>query len=112
MIRVRVGPDHLSGGVIVAITQQEENGHGRDILHVGPGRERRWEPLTPGAFAEPTLAFDDDEAVLLMNALVSHYQGVDDQRALRKDYDHERGRVDRLTDALVGIAQKAAGGKT
>jgi len=54
-----VGPDHLSGGVIVAITQLEE--------------------------------------------------GVDDQRALRKDYDDERRRVDKLTDALVGIAQKATG---
>ncbi|HZP14627.1 MAG TPA: hypothetical protein VFA96_02305, partial [Nocardioides sp.] len=99
----------LSGGVIVAITQLEEGGHGRHILCVGPGRERRWEPLTPGAFAEPTLALDDEEAVLLMNALVSHYQGVDDQRALRKDYDDERRRVDKLTDALVGIAQKATG---
>lgn len=110
MIRTRVGPDYLSGGVVIAITQHEEGGHGRHILHLGPHRERQWEPTSPGVLTEPTLVLDDDEAMSLMNALVSHYQGVDDQRALRKDYDDERARVDKLTDAVISIAQKAIGG--
>lgn len=110
MIRVRVGEGRLAGDVAVVITRVVEGEPGRQLLRLGPGWERSWEWHTPGAAAEPTLILDDEEAMALMNALASHYQGFDDQRALRKDYDHERGRVDRLTDALVGIVQKATGG--
>lgn len=65
-----------------------------------------WEPIIPGEPMQPTLRLADDEAVALMTALVAQYQGVDDQRMLRRDYDAERGRVDKLVDALVGIAQQ------
>lgn len=65
-----------------------------------------WETLHPGEVTAPTLTLGDDEAIALFTALAAQYQGVDDQRMLRRDYDAERGRVDKLVDALVGIAQQ------
>jgi hypothetical protein len=105
-----VSQDLIGCGVAVAITMKEEEGQRRHVLHLGPDGARNWESVVPGASTPPTFHLGDEEATALLAALASHYQGVDDQRALRKDYDHERGRVDKLTDALIGIVQKAAGG--
>jgi hypothetical protein len=108
VIRVRVGDDYLGGGVAVAVTQQDQDGTGKRFLRIGPDGWREWVQLNPGESIQPTFLLDDEVAMSLMNALVSHYQGVDDQRALRKDYDDERARVDKLTNAVIDIAQKVA----
>lgn len=56
----------------------------------------------------PSIAISDDEARELYAALGRFYgpDGHDNTRALRKDYNDERARVDRLQDALVGIAAR------
>lgn len=43
----------------------------------------------------------DDQARSLLAALLRHYNGADDARMLRKDYDAERARVDKLIDGLM-----------
>jgi hypothetical protein len=64
-----------------------------------------WEPLDPrGQNVKPTLTLSHEEARALLDTLTTHYGGVDDKRTLRKDYDDERKRVDKLTEALTGIA--------
>ena len=56
---------------------------------------------------KPTFTLTDGEARALLEALTRHYHGSEDTRALRRDYDDERKRVDRLADALVVIARQA-----
>lgn len=53
---------------------------------------------------EPLLLRDDMGRALLA-ALLRHYNGADDARMLRKDYDAERARVDRLTETVSVIAR-------
>jgi hypothetical protein len=64
-----------------------------------------WEPVdtTSGAIVAPSFQVPTEAARALMDALVHHYHGADDSRALRKDYDAERARVDMLTEALVKL---------
>ncbi|OZM73985.1 hypothetical protein CFN78_06770 [Amycolatopsis antarctica] len=45
----------------------------------------------------------------LYEALAVHYGGTADSRQLRKDYDHERVRVDKLIESVSGIATRAQG---
>lgn len=49
----------------------------------------------------------DGEARALLEALTRHYSGTEDTRALRKDYDDERKRVDKLAETLSVIAKQA-----
>ena len=50
----------------------------------------------------PSLRLRDDLARALLDALAVHYGGTGDTRTLRKDYEHERGRVDSLISHLMG----------
>jgi len=52
------------------------------------------------------LRLNEEEARALYEALADYFGGTGhDTRALRRDYDDERKRVDRLTDAVVRIAE-------
>lgn len=63
-----------------------------------------WEPVEPFAIAAPTFTLTDDMARALMEELTRYYHGADDSRALRRDYDAERKRVDNLIGHLTFIA--------
>jgi hypothetical protein len=59
-----------------------------------------------GDAAEPSitpLTVNDEQGRALLAALLRHYNGADDARMLRKDYDAERARVDRLIGALLPV---------
>jgi len=60
-----------------------------------------WEQVDPMVVTKPTLTLTDDMARALMEELTRHYHGADDSRALRRDYDAERKRVDDLTGHLA-----------
>ena len=59
--------------------------------------------ITPGADPGPSLRLDDDMAMQLLDALARHYRRATDTGTLRQDYEYERTRVDRLTDALIRV---------
>lgn len=61
----------------------------------------RWQPVDPDATSPPTITIPDEVARALLDALSAHYGGTGDTRALRRDYDAERARVDRLITALT-----------
>lgn len=68
-----------------------------------------WEQVTdPAVVTEPTLKLGHEEARALLDALVRHYEGASDMHAARADLLHERGRVDKLTDAVIDLAKRAA----
>jgi hypothetical protein len=104
--RARIEADWHRGGIRAVI--------------VGPGYVRTWEDLggvnvsydrNSGATPEipegrtEWLRFQEDEARALYEELASYFGGTGhDTRALRKDYDDERRRVDRLTEGILAIA--------
>lgn len=107
MIKVRVADGFaFSGGAAVQVVQ-EDNGY-RRILRLGEtAASYRWEEIPGlGAPVEPTMVLDDDVARALLDALLRHYQGASDMHTVRSDLLHERGRVDKLTDAIIAIAAK------
>jgi len=68
-----------------------------------------WEEIpADGSNTGPTLRLGHEEARAVLDALTAHYQGVEDTRALRRDYDAERKRVDQLAGTLSTLALKLA----
>lgn len=113
MIRAFIREDLLGMSLGIALIQ-ESDGLPRRILRIvegGTDTVYRWEdlpdPPTPDIVA-PTFQLGDSEARALLEALARHYAGAADVRALRRDYDAERKRVDLLTSALAGISSTLA----
>jgi hypothetical protein len=78
----------------------EEHGDGRITAYLPDGVQK---VLTEadGVQLEPTLSLREESARALLQALLRYYQGGDDLRALRKDYDAERARVDKLIELVA-----------
>lgn len=109
MIRAYVTVTPMAYNLAVSIVRHWEDGTGQaQVLHITAREDgstyTSWNLVQPGDTVAPTMHLAMDEAQALLAALHSHFQGVDDQRALRADYDAERRRVDRLTDAVIEIA--------
>lgn len=109
MIEVQLG-DSFAFGIGVGIRFIRKPGDGsRQILRLSPDGMRAWEDVTDLIMvANPaTLMLEDDEARALLDALLRRYQGASDMHTVRADLLHERGRVDKLTDAMIAIAQRS-----
>jgi hypothetical protein len=105
MIRAYVTEDLLGMAVRISIVQQPDGGNAASILraHDDPARFR-WEPIEDSSVeVQPTLTLQRDEARAMLDSLTRLFQGAEDTRALRKDYDAERARVDVLARALVDV---------
>ncbi|MCW2915521.1 MAG: hypothetical protein JWN52_3589 [Actinomycetia bacterium] len=107
MIRAYLREDRLGLSMAISFVMEPTDGTSpARILRFGQG----WEDLPPDmAMVEPTLTLHDGEARALLDALANHYGGAEDTRALRRDYDAERRRVDDLTASLAAIAQSLSG---
>jgi hypothetical protein len=108
MIRAYVTDDNYGRGVAIAIVLRpgdDERGRATQIMRFRDGIET-WHDLEEQVAGDPTLRLDDDSARALLDALTRYYHGAEDTRALRRDYDDERKRVDKLTDAVIGIAAR------
>lgn len=81
---------------------------GREILEWVNGRAA-WRPIDERIdLQEPPvdkLTICDEEVLrALYEALAEHFGGTGrDARALRKDYEHEKDRVDKLIDAVTSV---------
>jgi hypothetical protein len=112
MIRAYVAHAQYGGAVAISLVLHgAEPDIPRRILRVvssGEGDEYRmhteWHQFDPYDAVPPTLTLGHDEAIALMEALRTHYSGVDDARMLRSDYDKERGRVDDLLKVVSEVA--------
>lgn len=110
MIRAYVTDDNYGLGVAVSVVLRsgdDERSPATRIMRVENGAEA-WEDIKPLIVTEPTLRFDTETARALLDALTRYYHGADDTRALRRDYDGERNRVDKLTDAVIALAHDLA----
>lgn len=114
MIRGYITEDRLGSAVRISLVQEQPPNDQNPplILRInndGVAPSYRWEPIDPGAETQPTLTIHQDTARALLDALTRHFHGAEDTRALRRDYDCERERVDVLTGALVDVTRTLAG---
>jgi hypothetical protein len=108
MIRAHVHESYM-GDVAVSVVMHPPEGSydiTRRILHFGgPGAHLAsvWDEIPALEDVAPTFRLGHDEARAVLDALTVHYHGAEDTRALRRDYDAERKRVDTLTRQLTEI---------
>lgn len=100
--RAHIQPDYTRfSGIAIYLTKRGPNDTTDVMLPVNP----TWCTYQAHEAAElsqqPSLRLPDDMARALLDALSAHYGGTTDVRTLRKDYDAERSRVDRLLDAAI-----------
>lgn len=112
MIRVYIRESFFGDSLAVFIIRQNE--YDKQILRMRDG-QRHWDELPPPGSAvtgdneEPSFEIPFDVGHAVLDALVRHYQGAEDTRALRRDYDAERARVDEQSRAIADIARMLAG---
>lgn len=113
MIQVYIGESFYRNGLDVYVIRRID-GDPRYILRVGEDQFGQcWEPIPEGApttneAEKPTFCIPAEAGHALLNALVRHYQGAEDTRALRRDYDAERKRVDHHVEVIADIARSLA----
>lgn len=90
--------NHVDGGTPLAMRVDERG-------------NTSWEPIegADADFPAPTFTLPHDTGHVLLDALTLHYQGAEDTRQLRQDYNAERARVDKLTGTLADVARTLAG---
>jgi hypothetical protein len=91
-----------AGGVALHVGY-EANGT-RTLLGKGGDTWHTYDPTAPVRLDdpyEPALILRESMAREVLRALTVHYGGADDLRALRKDYEAERARVDKLIAAAI-----------
>lgn len=110
-IEARISDRMMADGIAAWIVMRDD---GRVTRVLRPdGDFMTWDEVPePLAEIRPTFTLEGECARALLDALLRHYQGASDMHTVRADLLHERGRVDRLTDAVIRIASgagKAAG---
>lgn len=66
-----------------------------------------WEEVDPpGSITSPTIRLSHDIARALLEALLRYYGGAPDSHTVRADLMHERGRVDKMLEALLSLASR------
>lgn len=111
-IRVHVRSHPVSDCLDVFVLREAD--YGRFVLHTEDSNTFRWDELPPPTAAlsdsmlEPTVVLPFDSGRALLQALIEHYQGAEDTRALRRDYDNERKRVDEQAKVIADIARALA----
>lgn len=104
----RVERDNLSFGVRVLLGYRSDDGI-RYLTSITSGHEQT--EHVPRYQTEPdtvNLRIDEDAARALYDALAQHFSGEAGGRQTRADLMHERGRVDKLTDALIVVTTGSA----
>lgn len=99
--RVRIVPDATVDGIALQIVNSG----------VGVTQQLRYsrlstETVEPGiSMPAPSLTVDDELGRALLDALAEHYGHTSGGRQQRADYEHERRRVDKLTDRLLTMLE-------
>lgn len=94
--------DHVNATLYVQIGRRTGDGH-EVVIELGGAGHATTVRFPEGISARPDelLAIPVDIARALHDALARHFGGTFESHQLRKDYDHERSRVDRLIGAVI-----------
>jgi hypothetical protein len=93
-----IQPDDARGGIIVTVVQSFSN-HRAVLTSIDNGV---WTEVDEAVVAPTTVRLPSNVASALLEALLKHYGGNQDNRQLRADYDAERARVDKLINYAIG----------
>jgi hypothetical protein len=97
--------DSLNVYVIRKITETQ-----RQVMNMTEGGFVTWTEIGYPAAEEvkPTVQLQNDIAILLRDALNARFHGTGDVNTIRADLLHERGRVDKCIDTLLGNSMSLA----
>lgn len=96
---VVVTPDAAFDGVAIQIGRRLADGTLQGLTFAQDVTTR--EPGT--SWPAPSMQFTDDLARALLDALADHFGNTSGGRQQRADFEHERGRVDRLIGVMEGV---------
>jgi hypothetical protein len=103
-IQVHITDSFMVDGVAIYITEKFDRSN-RRLLQIN-GDTREWKEIVdPGIIEKPTFSFNGEEARALHEALAGFYQGSPDLHMVRADLIHERGRVDRMMETMMRLAE-------
>lgn len=114
MIQAYITEGPFGDSLRIYIIDRQEYGARRLLRTVEDGTAMRWDELEPDNAAvvdaepAPTFQLPYDSGRALLESLMRYYNGAEDTRQLRKDYEAERKRVDMLANSLVDIARASA----
>lgn len=108
-IRAHIAEGPFGGDTLKVFIVDHQPDAPRRLL-VLDGEIYRWVELNPTTATindpvDPTYELPWDVGRALLDALTQHYRGAEDTRALRRDYDAERKRVDDLTKTIGDVAR-------
>lgn len=97
-LKAFIDADVMRAGLSIVFVRELHDG-AREISNGSTG----WVIYPGGATVDNVepLRLNDEQGRALLAGLLRHYNGADDARMLRKDYDAERKRVDLLIDRLA-----------
>ena len=107
MYEVHVSDDFMVDGLAIYLSQKVSPDK-RRLLQFGGDFSQFWSEVSPDTVIQPTMRIPGELARALLEALLRHYEGASDMHTARADLLHERGRVDRLTAAMVEIVTRRA----
>lgn len=109
MIRAHISEPFAGLSSIEVVIANHLDGKTVHIMHLPEDGGARWDPYddttTP---PKPTLVLPVETGRVLLEALTRHYQGAEDTRALRRDYDDERRRVDEQAKVIADVVRNLA----
>lgn len=109
-IRAHIAQGFWSDVVVAYIVDHREGQHRLLKMEGENWTWTDWEDDgVTSADEQPSVVLPYDSGRALLEALVTHYQGAEDTRALRRDYDSERKRVDEQSKVIADIARTLAG---
>jgi len=110
-MHVYLHEDLMAHGLTVTFVERRADGLDPAIMRLSEVGVI-WETFDANDLAvqpEPTFRLPAEAGRALLEALVRHYNGAEDTRALRRDYDAERKRVDEQAKVLADVARTLAG---
>lgn len=107
-LKVLIGDQFAFGADTIGIAVILQHSHEeRSIMRIDKAGFTHWEAIEQGVATTPTVTVSNDIGRALLDTLTRHYQGASDMHTVRSDLLHERGRVDKLIEAVIGLADNA-----
>lgn len=109
MIRAHIREPYTGLSSIEVVIANHLDANTVHVMHLPEDGGVRWDPYDDTAAPpKPTLVLPVETGRVLLDALTLHYQGAEDTRALRRDYDAERRRVDEQAKVIADVVRSLA----
>jgi len=111
-IRAYIRDNLMSQRLDIAIIDHLPETIGHRAMIFRDGRMVGWDTIAPEDYTstpEPTLSLPREAGRALLDALAAHFDGAEDTRQLRHDYERERARVDEQAKVLADVVRSLAG---